>query len=151
MKELYEAILAQLTTGEDLPDLKMIDFEMGQLDVLALDQKPAVAFPCAFIDISYPQCDDEGVGAQQVIARFNIRLAFECPLPTDSNASDARRSAALEIFTTIDLVYKKLQGFSTVEFSAFSRKSQTPDNRFAGIKIINMLFETTFEDITAAS
>lgn len=147
MKELYEAIVTRLTT--EVPDLKMIDFEMGQLDVLALDKRPSLVFPCALIDISYPGCDDEGSGAQVVTARANIRLAFECPLPTDSRAPETRRSAALEIFTIVDLVYAKLQGFITTEFSGFSRKSQTPDNRYAGIKIINMIFETTFEDLTA--
>jgi hypothetical protein len=147
MKELYEAIVTQLEA--EIPELKMIDFEMGQLDVLALDIRPSVKFPCALIDISYSQCEDESEDTQQVTARVNIRLAFECPLPTDNLASDARRTAALAIFSTVDLIYKNLQGFDTAEFSAFSRKSQTPDNRYAGIKIINMVFETTFEDLTA--
>jgi hypothetical protein len=147
MKELYEAILARLTA--QVPELKMIDFEMGQLDMLALDQRPAVIFPCAFIDISLPKCDDEGAGLQIVTARVNARLAFECPLPTDSRATESRRSAALIIFETVDKIYENLQGYGTDEFSPFSRKAQTPDNRYAGIKIINMIFETTFEDRTA--
>ncbi len=147
MKELYETVLTRLT--EQVPELKMIDFEMGQLDVLALDQKPAVIFPCVFIDISYPKCDDEGAGLQVVTARVNLRLAFECPLPTDSRATEARRSAALTIFETVDKIYLNLQGYGTDEFSPFSRKAQTPDNRYAGIKIINIILETTFEDRTA--
>lgn len=147
MKELYEAIMNQLTT--EVGELKMIDFDMGQLNVLDIDVKPAVKFPCALIDISYPDCQDEGAGIQLVLARFNIKLAFECPLPTDNLASDARRSAALEIFTVVDNVYKNLQGFGTADFSDFVRKSQTPDNRYAGIKIINIVFETSFEDLKA--
>jgi hypothetical protein len=147
MRELYEAIVTRLTT--EVPELKMIDFEMGQLEVLALDQRPGLIFPCALIDLSYGQCEDESEDTQLVTARANIRLAFECPLPTDNLATSARRSAALTIFTIVDKVYAKLQGFGTDEFSAFSRKSQTPDNRYAGIKIINMPFETTFEDLTA--
>jgi len=147
MKELYKTILARLDA--QVPEIKMINFEMGQLDVLALDQRPAVVFPCAFIDISYPVCEEEGSGGQVVTARINIRMGFECPLPTDSLASEARRSAALTIFDTVDKTYKNLQGYGTDEFSAFSRRSQTPDNRYAGIKIINMIFETVFEDRTA--
>jgi hypothetical protein len=149
MKELYETLVDQLEVK--VTELKMIDFEMGQIDVLALDQKPAVKFPCALIDISYPLCEDESDDTQLVTARANIKLCFECPMPTDNLASDARRSTALGIFAIVDKVYKNLQGFSTTEFSAFSRKSQTPDNRFAGIKIINMAFETTFEDLTATT
>jgi hypothetical protein len=149
MKELYEAILARLMA--EVTDLKMIDFEMGQLDVLALDQRPAVIFPCAFIDISFPLCDDTGSGGQTVTARCNIRLGFETPLPTDSNASETRRSAALTIFDTVDDVFAALQNYYTTEFSAFSRKSQSNDNRYAGIKIVNVIYETTFEDLTAES
>jgi hypothetical protein len=147
MKELYEAIVTRLT--EEVPALKMIDFEMGQLDALAIDERPAVKFPCALLDISYPQCEDESQHTQLVTAHVNVKLAFECPLPTDSLAPSARRAASLAIFDGVDNVYKFLQGFESDEFSSFSRKSQSPDNRYAGIKIINMLFETTFEDITA--
>jgi hypothetical protein len=147
MKEIYETLITQIEA--QVPELKMIDFEMGQLEVLALDQRPALVFPCTLIDISYPTCEDESDDTQLVTARVNLKLAFECPMPTDNLASEARRTAALNIFSIVDKVYKNIQGFSTTEFSAFSRKSQTPDNRFAGIKIINMVFETTFEDITA--
>jgi hypothetical protein len=147
MKELYETILARLTA--QVPEIKMTDFEMGQIDVLALDQKPALVFPCALIDISFPNCDDEGAGLQVVTARATVKLVFECPLPTDSRATEARRSAALTIFETVDKVYQNMQGYGTDEFSPFSRKAQTPDNRYAGIKIINMIFGTVFEDRTA--
>ncbi len=147
MKELYEAILNRLKT--EVTELKEIDFEMGQLEVLNLNIKPIVLFPCALIDISYPKCEDEDEETQQVTARVNVKLAFECPLPTDSKASESRRSAALGLFITVDKVYSVLQGYGTAEFSAFSRKSQTPDNRYSGIKIINMVLETTFEDMTA--
>ena len=147
MKELFETVMTRLQ--EQIPEIKMTDFEMGQLEVLAMDQRPALVFPCALIDISYVKCDDQGGGVQIVQARVNVRLAFECPLPTDSRATSARREAALAIFDTVDKTYKYLQGYGTDEFSPFSRKTQIPDNRFAGIKIINMAFETTFEDQTA--
>jgi|WetSurMetagenome_2_1015567.scaffolds.fasta_scaffold00003_165 hypothetical protein len=147
MKELYEAALSRLT--DQVAAIKMIDFEMGQMDALALNVRPAVIFPCAFLDIAYPRCEDEGNKTQLVTARLSIRMGFETPLPTDSKASETRRSAALAIFSTVDQVYAALQGYSTNEFSAFSRVSQSTDNKYAGIKIINMVFETTFEDLTA--
>ena len=147
MKELYETIVARLTA--QVPELKMIDFDMGQLDVLAMDIRPSVVFPVALVDISYPRCEDLSEDIQQVSAFVKIRLAFECPLPTDSRASVARRMAALEIFANVDKVYAALQGYYTSDFSAFSRRSQSPDNRYAGIKIIEMVFETTFDDLSA--
>ena len=147
MKELYETIVSRLTA--QVPELKMIDFDMGQLDVLSMDIRPSVIFPVALVDISYPRCEDLSEDTQQVSAFVKIRLAFECPLPTDSRASTARRTAALEIFADVDKVYAALQGYYTSGFSSFSRRSQSPDNRYAGIKIIEMVFETTFDDLSA--
>jgi hypothetical protein len=145
MKELYEAIVTRLTA--EVSALKEIDLEMGQLEILALGEKPIVLFPCALIDISYPLCEDENADIQMVTASVNIRIAFECPLPTDNLASTARRTAALNLFSIVDSVYTALQGYSTTEFGTFSRKRMSPDNRFAGIKIINLLFETNFEEV----
>lgn len=148
MKDIYDALLTRLS-GQ-IPALKMIDFDMGQLGVLDLDLRPSVKFPCALIDITYPRCTDISGDIQLVESMIKIRLAFETPLPTDSNATKARRDAALLIFDTVDLVYKALQGYSAAGiFTELSRRSQVPDNRYAGIKIIEMIFDTTFEDITA--
>lgn len=147
MKDIYDALLTRLST--EVPALKMIDFDMGQLGVLEMDVRPSVKFPCALIDISYPRCTDEGGGTQLVESLIRIRLAFETPLPTDSNATEAKRAAALAVFDTVDLVYASLQGWNSGVLSALSRVSQMPDNSYAGIKIIDMIFEGTFEDTTA--
>lgn len=147
MKELYETVLARLS--DQVPELQEIDLNMGQLDVLSLDIRPSVLFPCALLDISLPVCEDNDQEEQLVSARVTVRLAFECPLPTDSKASELRRTAALLLFEIVDKVYKAIQGYGTDEFATFSRKSQVPDNRYAGIKIIDMVFETSFIDATA--
>jgi len=147
MKELYELFVTRLSA--QVPELKEIDFEMGQLEVLEINTRPSVKFPCALVDISYSSCEDETEEIQLVNARINVRLAFECPLPTDSLATTARRTAALKLFETVDKVYAALQGYETDDFGSFSRKSQSPDNRYAGIKIINMIFDTNFVDDTA--
>jgi len=147
MKELYETILERLS--DQVTELKEIDFNMGQLDVLNMDVRPSVLFPCALLDIALPVCEDNDEEEQLVNARITVKLAFECPLPTDSQASTLRRDAALMLFEIVDKVYKALQGYGTDEFATFSRKSQVPDNRYAGIKIIDMVFETSFVDATA--
>lgn len=127
MKDIYDALLTRLST--QVPALKMIDFDMGQLGVLEMDVRPSVKFPCALIDISYPRCTDEGGGIQLVEPLIRIRLAFETPLPTDSNATEARRATALAVFDAVDLVYSSLQGWSSGVLSDLSRVSQVPDNK----------------------
>lgn len=151
MKTLYNTVLARIQA--QVTEIKHIDFETGQLEVLAQDQRPAVKFPCALIDIDYPQCSDtnEGETVQEVTARVSIKLAFEVQQQTDSLAQSGTRAAGLLFLDTIDKVYKYLQGYSTTAFSSFSRKSQTCDKRFdgSGIKVYDIVFETSFLDTSA--
>lgn len=147
MKTLYNAISKRIT--DNIPAIKMVDFDMGQLELLASDVRPPVKFPCALLDIAYQQAVDETETIQQVTARVSIRLAFETPLPTDSLAGASRRNKSLEIIDTVEDVYEMLQGFSDGNFNPLSRVNMTPDNRFAGIKIITTVFQTNFLDYSA--
>lgn len=146
MKTLYNAVSSRLQT---VAELKYIDFDLGQLDTLEQDERPPVVFPCALLDIEYPLCDDETEKTQMVTARVNIRLGIEQQYPTDSLAPYAKRNSGLAVFDTVEDVYKALQGFSDDNFSSFSRKSVRPYRTFKGIKVVDMVFETTFEDISA--
>ncbi|MBC7125719.1 MAG: hypothetical protein H5T24_08825 [Bacteroidales bacterium] len=131
---------------ETVPEIRMVDFEMGQLDALAADQRPSVVFPCCLIDIDYVECEDESTTEQTVTARVTLKVAFEQQLPTDSLSPDAKRSAALTVFDTMEQLHAAIQGFSTSEFSAFSRVSMSPDRRFVGIRVIDAVYETTFRE-----
>lgn len=151
MKTLYTTILDRLVAK--VTEIKHIDFETGQLEVLAQNERPSVLFPCALIDIDYPQCDDynEQETVQEVKARVAIKLAFEVQKPTDNLSSSLNRTAGLAFLDTIDKVYKNIQGYSTTNFSTFSRKSQVCDKRFdgTGIKVYDIVFETAFLDTSA--
>ncbi|MEJ5316771.1 hypothetical protein [Tenuifilum osseticum] len=143
MKELYNTVLARLT--DRVPAIRMIDFDMGQLEALASDLRPAVAFPCCLIDMEL-SCEDNDLNGQLVTARVILTLAFEQPLPTDSLSPAIKRNQALQLFDVIDQVHVAMQGYSTNMFSAFSRRSLSPDRRFAGIRVYSCVYETTFTD-----
>lgn len=144
MKTLYITLMQRI--NEQVPEIKMIDFEMGQLDALANAVRPDVLFPCCLIDIDYVNCEDGSENKQLVTARTTLKLAFEQQLPTDSLSTEAKRSGALSVFEVIEKVHASLQGYSTNEFSAFSRVSMSPDRRFTGIRVIDVVYETTFEE-----
>lgn len=144
MKALYNTILDRIKT--QVPEIKMIDFEMGQIESLINDQRPSVLFPCCLVDIDYLNCDDETDTTQQVEARVTLKFAFQQQNNTDSLATSAKRNAGLLLFDTIEKAHTALQGYSTNEFSKFSRRAMTPDRRFVGIKIIDVVYETTFEE-----
>ena len=146
MKTLYNAVSSRL---QNEADLKYIDFDLGQLDALENDERPEVMFPCALIDIEYPLCEDETEKTQMVTARVNVRLGIEQQSPTDNLSTFARRNSGLAVFDVAEDVYKALQGYSDENFSSFSRKSVKPYRTFKGIKVIDITFETTFEDLSA--
>ncbi len=151
MKTLYNTVLARFKA--QIPEIKEVDFEIGQLEVLADGVKPSVLFPCALIDIDYPQCNnvDELETVQTVKPKVAIKLAFEVQLPTNSISTDAKRNSGLAFLDIVQKVYENFQGYSTDDFESFARISQSPDKRFdgTGIKVYDIVFETLFLDESA--
>ena len=127
-------------------EVRMTDLNYGQLDVLDQDMIPAVIMPCALIDINYTRCEDMGEAEQQVEARIVVRLAFRMPFPTDNLSPAQRRAKAIELMQVVRKVYKALQGWGTDAFSTLSRSRQTTNNRYPGVKVVDMEFATTFID-----
>lgn len=131
-----------------VPELLMIDWDMGQID-LPEEERPAVLFPCALLEINFPSCEDESDTIQQVEATVSVRLAFQVQEQTDSVVSTTERNAAMGYLGIVGKAYKALQGYETNEVSKFSRNSQTSDRRADGIKEVTITFSTTFEDLSA--
>ena len=144
MEQIYLKVSQQIQS--QVSEIRMIDRNYGQLEVLDQDMIPAVIMPCALIDINYTKCEDMGEGEQQVEARIVVRLAFRMPFPTDNLSPAQKRAKAIELMQVVRKVYKALQGWGTVEFSTLSRSRQTTNNRYPGVKVIDMEFTTTFID-----
>ncbi len=144
MEQIYLKVSQQIQS--QVSEIRMIDLNYGQLEVLDQDMIPAVIMPCALIDINYTKCEDMGEGEQQVEARIVVRLAFRMPFPTDNLSPAQKRAKAIELMQVVRKVYKALQGWGTVEFSTLSRSRQTTNNRYPGVKVIDMEFTTTFID-----
>ena len=71
-KEIFIAVCDRLKT--EVPGLRWIDAEEGQLNT---GERPAVAFPCCLIDISYPSCETHMGGRQKIKAQIQLRVAFQ--------------------------------------------------------------------------
>ena len=145
MEQLF--IQASNRLQAQVSELRMIDFNYGQLDVLDQDMVPAVVMPCALIDISYTRCEDIGNEEQNVEARIAIRLAFRMPYGTDNLTAAQRRDKALALMQVVRKVYKALQGWGSDDFSTLSRVRQASNNRYPGVKIVEMEFSTVFIDL----
>lgn len=141
-KDVFTAVCDRLE--EEVTDLKWIDFDSGQIDVL--NERPALAFPACLVDIAYPQCDDTGATGQIVVCNVTLRLVFW--YKGETNSLSPVRETALEIFDIIESVHAALQGWSTYALSNFSRINAAPEKRKDGLKVYKVVYQTTFAETT---
>lgn len=115
-KEIMTSIQARLK--EQVPDLKYIDKDWGQLDT----EYPAVNWPCCLIDIESVEYGD-GRAEQTADATVLLTIADQ---RTASSSSDATPAQVAEAYSTIDLVEAvaaKLHLFTNGNFAPLVRRS----------------------------
>jgi len=140
MKDTFLKITTKLKT---ITELKWIDADEGQLDYY---DNPPVTFPCALVDIDMPSCDDINSESQQCKVRITIRLAF---LPTGQSNTAVPvlvQTNALKRYETIKKIYQALQGYGDSEMSELSRVSQMNEKRNDDLKVVQQVWETSFEE-----
>jgi hypothetical protein len=141
-KQIYLAISSRLKSL--VPDLNWIDYDWGQLN----DERPAVAFPCALIDIAYTDCKnlaEESLVEQMVSGSITLKLAFQPQGESQVTAPNASRDAALKPLDTIASVHSALQGWNgNGMFRGLSRKKGSGSPRKDKLKVYNLVYETNF-------
>lgn len=143
-KELFIALCDLLEAW--VPELRWIDADEGQLNSPA-GQRPPVAFPCALIDMSYPQTEAINGGMEKIRAQFSLRIAFEGYGQTSSAAPAAVRERALERLDTLERIHKTLQWWNfDRKINPLRRLRVTTERRQDGLKVYNMTYETSFID-----
>lgn len=78
MNEVLIELIARL--GQQIPELRMIDEDYGQLEPNPGDQYP-VTFPCALLSAVETEWSDAGipqVNVQKGTAEITVRLAVDC-------------------------------------------------------------------------
>ncbi len=142
MKDLFLKLTDKLKA---VPTIKWVDSDEGQLE---FPEHPPVQFPCALIDVEFPDCEDIHETEQQVTALITIRLAFKPSGRSNSAVPVLQRTKAFERFDTTKAVFKALQGWEDAEMSSWSRKSQVTEKRDDNLKVIVQTWETTFGENT---
>jgi hypothetical protein len=144
-KQIYLTIANRLKN--EVPDLKWIDYDWGQLN----GERPAVAYPCALIDVAYTDCRNIAEGwettDQRVNANITLKLIFQ-PIGDSSMAAVAEsRSAALAALDLIDILHAAMQGYNgngDCKFAALQRRRATSMSRSDKHKIYVLVYDTTF-------
>ncbi len=141
-KELVIAVCDRLET--EVPDLRWIDLEEGQLNS---SERPAVAFPCALVDMAYVDCKNHLAGSQRVRAGITLRVAFTRAGATNTAAPVSVRRQALARLDTLQKIHKALQWWGGGGLcNPIRRLRCVPEKRSDGLRVYTMTYETEFMD-----
>lgn len=139
MKQKLEQIINLLRTA--VPKLARVEFEAGQTDAEDLQLSPVLTFPCAFVDISYPDCvvaDDQSLQCGIEVA---VRVAFRA-WGGDGRSTPETFLAGLDL---VDEVAAQLDGWTDGTLCPLEFMSQTPETRADGLKVYDLRFVSSFE------
>lgn len=143
-KELFIAVCDRLKAK--VPELKWIDAEEGQLSV---SERPAVAFPCCLIDMSYATCNAFAGAKQQVTVQFCLRVAFVANGSMNAAAPANVRDRAFANLDVIEKIHKALHWWTNDRVFApmpLRRVRVTPERRSDGLKVYNLLYQAGYSD-----
>lgn len=143
MITIYTELLEKFKTEH--PEF-FVDLDCGQLDGI---ERPAIALPCALVDIAIPLAKNVTDTIQDCKAKIKVRLIFNPIGRTASNTPTVELTNSLEVYTKIADVYKMLQGFFTKHFDSLSRTNQGKEKSRHGYFQYAIDFECEFEDHTA--
>ncbi|MDX9747404.1 MAG: hypothetical protein RBT57_02785 [Paludibacter sp.] len=134
MKALYELIIGRLKL---VPEIKWVDKKNGQQD-------SSLSYPGVLISFASTNKDITESGDQEQDITVTLTAVFDgTGLRSSSNVSAATFDRALDYERICDDIYKKLQGYSTSDFEAFSCKSIGDDTRTDGYISKTMIFQTS--------
>lgn len=136
MKVLFEAIQNKLIA--DVTELRMIDFDLGQLEQQPL---PPLDYPACLIAFGESPFVDLGRLRQQAEVIINIRLAFRVFERTHNIAASQYRAIGLAHLDVVDKVKWALHGLSGDDFDAMSHTGFNTEPR-ADLRVYGLTFKT---------
>lgn len=141
-KEIVLAAMYRL--HEVAPELRWIDIEEGQLYT---PERPAVAWPCCLVDMSYDDCETLANGRQNITARVTLRVAFACQGATALAAPEPVRTQSLSRLDTLQRIHNGLQLWRAGTLTKpFKRRGVRPERSADGIKVYTMIYEFKLVD-----
>lgn len=141
MKQIFIDVTAKLS---EHPKLMWIDENKNQMNVVPGD-RPPITFPAALVTLSYAT-NDLSRKTQQGQGILTVNLCFDFMGNTNQLTPAASRNESLKFYDTVDEVHALLQGFSTENFNALSRKRVTPVQRMDGYKEIQLQYSFEFQE-----
>ena len=147
MEQLIQLIQDKLKG--DLPELKYIDQDWGQMDFFP---NPPVKFPCALIDIQSAEYSNKGVFTQQGNLMVVIRV-FDIKLSNSSNgAPQNQKDNAKKIWTLLRDINKALHcvNFLPKDYGLMIRQQMRRTKRDDGCYLNELYYTVQFHDNSTA-
>jgi hypothetical protein len=158
MEELVmDAVLANIFLNvqnrlSELPELKFIDQDLGQLEIDEVGERESpVAFPCSLFDIAEIRYTDNSFNSQQGEGILEVRLALLAySAATHYYKDNKHKQNALAYYNIEHRVNKLLQGWSNSEyFNPLSRMSAQTERRKDNIRVRVLRYSFGFVENTA--
>lgn len=152
MKRLFLTLTDLLAA--QIPALKTIDYDLEQLEKYDQDGgRPAVAFPCALVNINITQAEELGGGSQQQTVEITVRVAFEQLVHRSTTAAPyPARNKSIALLDTVDAVYRTLQHYSddnTVNYEYDSNYDPNEYNVFHYENFTPLVHQSTVRELRA--
>lgn len=144
---LFIALQAKIAT--DVPEVKWIDQEFGQLESYNDRYRPAVLFPCVLIDFAGWSFDESSGRGQTGVGRIVLRVGYPPFTYSSSITPQAQKEKALFAFEIEHKLYKQLHGWTFAPFSPFVRRRVDTEKREDDIRVRVIEFESNVKDGSA--
>lgn len=143
-KALFTGIQNRLIA--QVPELKLVDFDLGQLEQ---EELPPLDYPAALIGFTDSIIAELGGRSQQGEATIVVRLVFRVFERTSSVVAGQFRTVGLQHLDIVDKVKWALHGFSGTEFAPLSHRNFRTEPR-ADLRIYDLEFYTLVDLVPPA-
>lgn len=140
----------QAHLNEQVPEIRYIDRDLGQLEVQDELGRPRVSLPCVLIDFPDTKYDQEFEGAQMGEPTLMVRLGFAPFSHTNSLAPTEVRMKGLQFWELENKLYVALQGFDAGGIcQPLTRIREASEQREDWLAVRQGYYNTSFEDQSA--
>lgn len=142
MKTVFKNFIERLA---EVPELRFVGEDWGQLYI----DHPPVSFPCALIDLGEINYIQQGRNVQQAEAILNVTVADIFIDGMMAGTPEEVAESECSIYTVIEKVHARLQGYGTEKHSRLMRVSVRKIPREDTIREFLLTFKFSFSDCAA--
>ena len=149
MDYFFSQIILDLQTriSTELPEIKYIDQDLGQLGQVGENERPPISYPAVLIDFPNTDYSDLSSGAQLGAVPISFQLIFAPYSQTWQKAPTTVKEKGLEYLETEQKLHQALQNWSLDYFAPLTRTSvKSQNNNDLGLRVRQLTYTTEYED-----